>query len=645
MAETRRTFLKLFAPRFGGACAVPALAFDAGDELGELYLQSIENRILSTRPDEVARAFLEAPTGTLMLFYQIFFPVYVFTEGERGEEGEIEKALRLEGVCNKIIDTEKPERWHRLRVLKAVGAAHALPYANESELKELCRVIVTTNRRALDHEAPEAELHREVLEILWQNLVTTLITKRGWKHLRVIPEVLREAQDVCCRYLDGTENTSVLIHAAAAAWQFLLTYERSLLSRGEVDSARRVLAIRDEVKRVGGARYLWLDAMERRYYRGRFTRQEMLPQLSETLMGRCHSSLRYSADFFVLMRLEATRLSEAKPETEYISATRAESARKGSLSFLQNYGVSPEDWEGLRRLGDRLELPSWRETRAYGQRFFADYESMTSQSEFERAEAHAAQFLAREVPFRRLEEVEVSDASCSRRALFSILAGAATRSDVWKPITRAFLLRRGVGSDTKALDEKASSAVVRLNGCLDSDPGCALGYDRMVSRLSEEARAENVHKTTFAVPDNPGSARFPRASGEPDAPGEGSTMSDLDQSNQPGAKRRGAARNQKRPHPPKQHVRRLALKFHSRQESGKAIDVIWGDPALREEMPQEDAGGYKLIIPEDWLPYLEHKLKNAGVSSYTVTENLDPEPSGDIVSELRTELKRKRGEG
>ncbi len=90
-----------------------------------------------------------------------------------------------------------------------------------------------------------------------------------------------------------------------------------------------------------------------------------------------------------------------------------------------------------------------------------------------------------------------------------------------------------------------------------------------------------------------------------------------------------------RPPPP----RRVALKFTSREEQNKAIDLFHSDPALRG-IHRDYLGGFQIIVEEDWVPYLR-SLK----LYFEVREKLEVEPGWTgIRQQLKAELRRKKGE-
>lgn len=81
--------------------------------------------------------------------------------------------------------------------------------------------------------------------------------------------------------------------------------------------------------------------------------------------------------------------------------------------------------------------------------------------------------------------------------------------------------------------------------------------------------------------------------------------------------------------------RRVALKFPSREEQNKAIDLFYTDPALRD-FPRDYAGGHKIIVTEDWVEY----LRVAGLT-FESTTNVNPEPAEGIsfLEQVRDERK------
>jgi hypothetical protein len=414
MGWTRRKFNRAIAELLGlGACCSAGAVMEAGgtDELSKDsrdFIEGISARPLqSTDPtnpntilkdfnaEAIIETFRDAPTGNLMLYYQLFWPIFI--RADQVLQRVTELARRYE---DKRREKEKYERWHRVRVLPAVAAAHALGLVDDKEEKDVLQsLIVRTHEVALD---PESDPNREVLEIIWQNMTAALIRNRGnWEGFEAGPHLVAQAEAVCKSFLAGER---VLLHAAMTAWQFLLTYERALMERRDALRLAEVRAVRESVMRLPTSDVVWLKALDRLYSR-RWEYIQMLPQVSEILIGRQQYESKI-VDLFTLARLHTTHsnflLAEGKHYSPYTSAERARKVVEGSLTFLSNYGVVPKDWQKLKTLAESNNLFSEVAIK-YLDRIFKEYDTAFSASEFEKRDVDRV-WLAQSVPFRNLDE-------------------------------------------------------------------------------------------------------------------------------------------------------------------------------------------------------------------------------------------------
>jgi hypothetical protein len=452
MGWTRRKFNRAIAELLGlGACCSAGAVMEAGgtDKLSEDSRDLIKG--ISTRPlqstadptnpnailkdfnaEAIIETFRDAPSGNLMLYYQLFWPIFI--RADQVLQRVVEFGRLYE---DKRREKEKYERWHRVRVLPAVAAAHALGLVDDKEEKDVLQnLIVRTHEVALD---PGSDPNREVLEIIWQNMTAALIRNRGnWEVFEARPHLVTQAEAVCKSFLAGER---VLLHAAMTAWQFLLTYERALMERRDALRLAEVRAVRESVMRLPTSDVVWLKALDRLYSRRREYIQ-MLPQVSEILIGR----QRYEGivDLFTLARLHTTHsnflLAEGKHYSPYTSAERARKVVEGSLNFLSNYGVVPQDWQKLKTLAENNNFFS-EDGVKYLDHIFKEYNTTFSASEFEKRDIDRI-WLAQLVPFRNLDEETafrlvrgprgedyvrrlILNASCTVTGLVGLLKGPA----------------------------------------------------------------------------------------------------------------------------------------------------------------------------------------------------------------------------
>ena len=104
--------------------------------------------------------------------------------------------------------------------------------------------------------------------------------------------------------------------------------------------------------------------------------------------------------------------------------------KMGTIRGL-HYQISPNDWPTLKSLARRLETPI---SSDYLNAIFSKYTQEFEGSEFENEDSKAA-WLAKLVPFRSLEEENISQHVYGRRALLSasLAPGIAGLVERWKP--------------------------------------------------------------------------------------------------------------------------------------------------------------------------------------------------------------------
>jgi len=205
----------------------------------ELFSQGLldavtDHRVLRSHktPEAILEHFHDAPTGTLMFYYQLFWPIYITGQ-------QLEKLEHLKAVCAKA----RKKRWQRVRALPAVAAAHALGSATD-EVAEVLRNLI---HFTLD---VEHEPNRGVIAIIWQSLTSALIRNHShWQRLRLDSRFIAQAEAVCHSFLAGD---TLLLDVATYAWQFLLTYERALLDRGDRETLGAIQLAHQRVAQRNG---------------------------------------------------------------------------------------------------------------------------------------------------------------------------------------------------------------------------------------------------------------------------------------------------------------------------------------------------------------------------------------------------------
>jgi hypothetical protein len=398
----RRQFLNLACKTsiIGPACFTfggPAM-LEAVDDLRNLpRITTVEGLI---------REFNDAPSSALMAIYQLF-PTPTSSDDLPGYLEDLRRR------CDQMIAVGgKVGRWHRLFVLPAAAAAHSLTLFPPSEQPDVERLIVSTAQRALDRNSPFA--NREVLEILWQNMLASLLqSEYDWRFFEIGSDTLNEARKVCERFLGDDEGDELLIGAGTVAWQFLLTYAHALAERGDTTGLHRVREIQSAIRRNGSRGFIWFSEIEK-FLVHRAGYRDMLPQASEMTIGRsrfaAQSDERRFADFLLVLRMQLTyvnhRVAEGARSDWMRDSNRALDARNISLSFLRNSGVQPKDLNIIRALS--AKLPVTPHMIRFVEHLFTSYDQAFDESPFERQDALRAKWLAKIVPFYRITPENVA---------------------------------------------------------------------------------------------------------------------------------------------------------------------------------------------------------------------------------------------
>lgn len=363
------------------------------------------DRLLEVENGRIVDRFISASQPALMYYYQLFWPVFI-------RDGGIERLAGLADVCESRLRARDPRTTtgrlttHRARALPAIAAAHALGFARGDEASPLQEGILRTLTTALDDDP-----HRIVLEAAWQGLTAALVRNASnWQELEAHELIVAQAERLCERYL--AQDEPILLFAAAAAWQFLLTYERALLERREAGTRllERVRAALAHIHgRSGSPRFVWLTTFEF-FYRSRVGYPSMLPQYSEIIMMRprlaATDPVLQIADFLVLMRLEMIHVSHQIAEGQVSSVYMRDVKRSGegvgdSLAFLRDYAVGPGDRARLKQLARVRGVPLSTPTLEALDRLAVDADDLPVRST-------EATWCARLVPFREYEEQEVA---------------------------------------------------------------------------------------------------------------------------------------------------------------------------------------------------------------------------------------------
>ncbi|MBI2926972.1 MAG: hypothetical protein HYY24_14855 [Verrucomicrobia bacterium] len=397
---------------FSGLLAAPFFLSEAASPAGLMgeAIKGIHASHLKTTADEIVDAFFTAGTGELMSFYQLFFPTRLVGIENDDWDNNLAKIEAIQACCR-----EKPElkerkgNWWRLRVLPAAAAAHLLSTVGRDESRELETLILRTHGEALN---PNAAPNREVMEILWQNMTAAVIQSvRDWRRLTVSQELINAAAELCARFLAPGRETLPLLCPAVAAWQFLLTYERGLVARGDKTLIPGVRAAMARIRQTRSDRLRWLAELEE-LYDNRTTYAQMLPQTWENVMRRPYlkrAENMQAADYFVLLRIQMSHIHELLAREAISSPWQSEKERTndlrtGSFGFLRNYKVTQEDWWSLKRSAENLLFVGGI---AHAERRFQEVAPDLGINAPERPKAEELAKKVARVSFRKLQEANV----------------------------------------------------------------------------------------------------------------------------------------------------------------------------------------------------------------------------------------------
>jgi hypothetical protein len=336
---------RAFCARFPGLIAA-LCSWDSAPISGFLSArtQGIRTSHLKTTPEEIAETFFKAPSGELLSYYQLFFPTFLMNVGKSNWDDDLSKIEAIKNCCQARQELKtKSGNWWRLRALPAVAASHVLPYTTSHTANELQQLVAHVFRTS----AADWEHEHDAVEIICQNLTASLLQdKCGWNLFSVEPILIQELCTLCIAFITGSDHETKLMGAATAGWQFVLTYERALLSRQDVTSALAVRQMMNQVKQARGERLAWLLQLENLYEE--WTRYDcMPPHTSENVIRRPSLSdpkAKRIADYFVMVQLQEAYDNHLRLEGRLKSAPSDErrilEQEKRIIGFCRNYGLT-----------------------------------------------------------------------------------------------------------------------------------------------------------------------------------------------------------------------------------------------------------------------------------------------------------------
>jgi hypothetical protein len=493
----RRDFLEAAALQLAGLSATIGAVVEPAKNLNETqFFEEIRNRLTAVESEAIADAFVDSSKGMMLLYYQLFFPTYI--------KGDVVKKIeQLQEIKNRRLKDAPSDRTQRLRVLPAMAAAHSLAFliTDDAESKYLQDLISASSQ---NHLNPQIEPNQSILGTLWRNMNAALLrNSHSWKTFTVGKDIIKAAEAVCISFLLEAEETLPLLSAALSAWQFLLNYKVALLVRRTPD-IQFVEVIIANINNLQSPRNLWLKTLTE-IHSSCSSYENIPPQSFEALIGRRYSTPGSAsgqmADFFALVGLQMWYCHDKFISGEikspyYETASNALEMQKTLLSFYANYGITASGWDSLKKTPMALLLSKGAVPAL--DNIFNDYKKHFDQSELERKEQDVNLWLAKLVPFRQLEEVNVSEKVFSRRrALFEALIGAGRdiekRLAFWMPVASHIFER------TRLIDN--DSDIVNLEESLYKQ--MPLGDQRYLDQFSfleDIARSELVQKVIITKP-------------------------------------------------------------------------------------------------------------------------------------------------
>jgi len=362
--------------------------------------------------DSIVSRVAEANVAALIAMYQFFFP---FTRDVASIE-----ALKRQSAKAALLEANR-EHQHRLQGLPAIASVHALGFVDDNEKEYLDDIIVATLSDALD---PSKKPNREILEMVWQNALAALIRNDfNWNAINFSAATIRACEEICVRFLEGEV---ALFYAAIAAYQFLLTYDRSLRNRRSAASPGSRQSTQEALSRIEAyssvAAFEWFYRLSN-LYRGQIRRDQMIPQQSEIALALQQFPIEI-ADYFLLTRFYGSyvnyEIRSEKIQTPYLSPQRAEfHANTCKLIFGLNRDLTRQHWRQLRD-NSQSNFLSLATTR-YVDRRLAPTDVQEDEIKFDQSFFRARELAQGIVPLKQLDEAEVIDKNIDPQQL-SLLA-------------------------------------------------------------------------------------------------------------------------------------------------------------------------------------------------------------------------------
>jgi hypothetical protein len=345
---------------------------------------------LNAESATILHQFATAGSGQLMALYQTFWPFAL-------NEGSLTSLASASAASVQL--PQYAGRQHRISVLPGVASIHALSSLGTAAQRDAATETILN----IHQNAFETEPHREILQMLWQNVVAALIrNEENWNTLHLDQRLLLQGSQLCEQFLQGEE---ILFTPATQAFHGLLTYRKALIARRDNSSLRHVDRLIYEVLELESAgRSPWFARLASIVERFDM-RHHMLPQLSELIMGYEHFP-KSVADFAIAVKLYSQFLIEEAATGNltsiYQTQERAQSASGLLLTFLTDYGVTPEFWAAFDTAAKNLLLPN---VVKHFDAIFADYAGTIRPLTVAYGEGEAVKRrLSALIPFRLFDE-------------------------------------------------------------------------------------------------------------------------------------------------------------------------------------------------------------------------------------------------
>jgi hypothetical protein len=398
----RRKFLSWLgkAGTLGAVLFAPKSRAKAGPETTELAEElnlAIGPKRLNSEPSEIFSEFMTARPGVQISYNQLFWPIHL-------QEGKLDQLTRLSGEA--LAAKAYKGKEFQLRILPALAHAHALG-SPEPGAQVVYEDAVLRSLRS-------ASSDRDALELLWRAMIAALIRNEdNWNTFSIGPDVLKEAASIIEAYLLGE---TVLFAPATLAWQFLLTYERAVRHRGQIQEIQRIQSLITGFDSLtDSSTFAWFAHLKRLFER-RTSLAQMFPQASEVVMGHKFSPYgRRANHYFMAAHLERVFINSlyVGKKNRYVSSYWTEEIEKHSLRVLNAYGVTPADWHRIRSIALDRDLPLSTDAIAYWDKKYAGYDKVFASHAEQTSERAQATKLAQWVPFRTLDERKVVERTWS----------------------------------------------------------------------------------------------------------------------------------------------------------------------------------------------------------------------------------------